>query len=342
MKKNNTSLVILSVTLAAMMTFSSCSSSGVDGSANAPTEELPVIDAETDQVPPPAADANAAVVDPTSGAIAGTTVPSDTATLPAESSPPPAETTAAVDTALPPAADSTTAPPSMDSTPPPATVADANPTTPPAAAVESPTPSGSEVAATEYNGPLDTTSETHSSGGSNPTGNYTVKKGDTLMKIAYKVHGDIFRWKEILENNKDFIQNANDLKVGSTLKVDGDAQEMSYEGYERYAIKTGDTLGTISHDIYGTKKRWKKLWKMNSKLIKDPNRIYAGFYLRYKFSEKDQHNKENMGAEAAPLAGTESQPAPAEQSTTAEGPGYVEERNPSSTTGAQPSQNMKR
>ncbi len=50
---------------------------------------------------------------------------------------------------------------------------------------------------------------------------------------------------------------------------------------ERYLIKRGDTLGTISGDVYGTRAKWKKLWENNRQLIKDPNKIYAGFSLYY-------------------------------------------------------------
>ena len=42
-----------------------------------------------------------------------------------------------------------------------------------------------------------------------------------------------------------------------------------------------NTLGTISNDVYGTTHKWKRLWENNRQLIKDPNRIYAGFYLFY-------------------------------------------------------------
>jgi hypothetical protein len=43
----------------------------------------------------------------------------------------------------------------------------------------------------------------------------------------------------------------------------------------------GDTLGKISKRVYGTVERWKEIWKNNEKLIKDPNKIYAGFTLYY-------------------------------------------------------------
>ena len=47
-------------------------------------------------------------------------------------------------------------------------------------------------------------------------GNYTVKSGDTLGKIA-KAHGT--NWKALHAANRDRIGNPNVLKVGTTLSV---------------------------------------------------------------------------------------------------------------------------
>jgi nucleoid-associated protein YgaU len=44
-----------------------------------------------------------------------------------------------------------------------------------------------------------------------------------------------------------------------------------------YLILKGDTLGIISTATYGTVKYWKNIWNNNKVLIRDPNRIYAGF-----------------------------------------------------------------
>jgi resuscitation-promoting factor RpfA len=47
-------------------------------------------------------------------------------------------------------------------------------------------------------------------------GNYTVKSGDTLGKIA-KAHGT--DWKSLYAANRDRVGNPNVLKVGTTLSV---------------------------------------------------------------------------------------------------------------------------
>lgn len=130
---------------------------------------------------------------------------------------------------------------------------------------------------------------------------YEIQRGDTLMKVAYKAYGDIYLWRKVLEDNRDRISNPSDLTAGVQLRVDQPAVEEDFAGFERYLIKNGDTLGTISHDVYGTKKQWKKLWKMNDRLIKDPNRIYAGFFLKYTLSDSERMEAEQL--KSAPLAG---------------------------------------
>lgn len=49
------------------------------------------------------------------------------------------------------------------------------------------------------------------------TRKYTVKKGDTLWKIAQTELGNGARWKYIYELNKEKIKNVNKLKVGQKL-----------------------------------------------------------------------------------------------------------------------------
>jgi nucleoid-associated protein YgaU len=43
------------------------------------------------------------------------------------------------------------------------------------------------------------------------TKTYTVKKGDSLSKIAKEFYGDAKQWKKIYEANKDVIGNNPDL-----------------------------------------------------------------------------------------------------------------------------------
>jgi LysM repeat protein len=52
-----------------------------------------------------------------------------------------------------------------------------------------------------------------------PGGDYTVKPGDSLSKIAGRLLGDASRWPEIHALNKDLIDNPNKIFPGQSLKL---------------------------------------------------------------------------------------------------------------------------
>ena len=133
---------------------------------------------------------------------------------------------------------------------------------------------------------------------------YTVQEGDTLMKIAFENYGDLYQWKKILEDNKDKITSANTIPKGTVLKMQSAGPAEIARNGEKYLIKSGDTLGTISGDVYGTQSKWRKLWENNKQLIKDPNRIFAGFYLYYTPEDNGVTTK------PAPMVKTEPAAAP--------------------------------
>ncbi|MDD0854786.1 LysM peptidoglycan-binding domain-containing protein [Halobacteriovorax sp. GB3] len=107
---------------------------------------------------------------------------------------------------------------------------------------------------------------------------YTVQKGDTLMLIAFKVWGDYEKWRELSQANGG-IQEKN-LKPGTVLRYAPNGFAWNPQGLP-HLIKTGETLGTISVDKYGTDRKWRDIWDNNKPMIKDPNLIFAGFTLYY-------------------------------------------------------------
>jgi nucleoid-associated protein YgaU len=48
---------------------------------------------------------------------------------------------------------------------------------------------------------------------------YTVKKGDSLSKIAKAHYGDGAKWKMIFEANRDLISNPDLIHPGQVLKL---------------------------------------------------------------------------------------------------------------------------
>ena len=116
---------------------------------------------------------------------------------------------------------------------------------------------------------------------------YKVQKGETLMQIAFKLYGDISRWKELKKMNGDKLAANRSLKTRTALKYIPPAEKFIWnpEG-KAYLIKNGETLGNISTNVYKTSKQWKNIWENNKPLITNPNRIYAGFTIYYKPKSK--------------------------------------------------------
>lgn len=117
---------------------------------------------------------------------------------------------------------------------------------------------------------------------------YTVQPNETLMLIAFKLYGDYEKWKELANYNSDKLNGTTNLKVGMVLRYPAPAEEFVWnpEGLP-YLIRTGDTLGLISSNVYQTSKKWKLLWENNRPLIKDPDKIFAGFTIYYPESGRE-------------------------------------------------------
>jgi nucleoid-associated protein YgaU len=51
-------------------------------------------------------------------------------------------------------------------------------------------------------------------------------------------------------------------------------------GGQEYTVKAGDTLSKIAKERYGDASQWKKIQAANADLIRDPDKIQAGWKLR--------------------------------------------------------------
>ncbi len=123
---------------------------------------------------------------------------------------------------------------------------------------------------------------------------YTVQKNETLMMIAFKLYGDYGMWRELANRNTSQLKGKS-VRAGMrlTYRVPAVAFEWNPQG-NPYLIRTGDTLGGISGSVYGTTKKWKSIWENNRPLIKDPNRIFAGFTIYW--LEQGQMAKAEAGS----------------------------------------------
>ncbi len=110
-------------------------------------------------------------------------------------------------------------------------------------------------------------------------GSYTVKKGETLMMVAFNIYGDYRKWKELSQLNG---LQGDRVAAGANIRYQKPVTPFvwSPEGLP-HLIKTGETLATISNEKYGTVQKWRSIYENNKPLIKDPNLIFAGFTLYY-------------------------------------------------------------
>ncbi|MBI3544457.1 MAG: LysM peptidoglycan-binding domain-containing protein [Deltaproteobacteria bacterium] len=138
--------------------------------------------------------------------------------------------------------------------------------------------------------------------------------------------------------NKDTLKKASQLEKGTMLKYEKPSNEPSVErNGDPYLIKKGDTLATIADDIYAKPSKWKKLWANNRSLVRNPNRIYAGFYLYYQITEQEKQLAEQIkakrgnapasAASAAPAGGDAAAAAPAAVAPAAPSPGAAGANN---------------
>lgn len=152
---------------------------------------------------------------------------------------------------------------------------------------------------------------------------YKVRTGDTLMKISFEKFGNIYRWREIYNNNRERIPNFNALKAGTVLTIAGVEYVVITRNGVPYLIRRGDTLGKISGKVYGETTKWRAIWKNNPELIRDPNKIYAGFTLYYVPSPTQQKPAPVKQVTTAPKLETPAAPAPSAEKA----PASVESEN---------------
>ena len=110
---------------------------------------------------------------------------------------------------------------------------------------------------------------------------YKIKKGDTLMLIAYNLYGHFKEWKSLYSLNKDKIRMFSKLETGTALKYYTATKKFPRPSGAPYLIKWGDTLSLISGKVYGNKMKWQVIHSNNRYLFPNANLIFAGLTLYY-------------------------------------------------------------
>ena len=167
---------------------------------------------------------------------------------------------------------------------------------------------------------------------------YKVKSGDTLMKIAFSIYGDIDRWNDLKSWNDATLKKG--LRTGMKLKFEKPVEPFSpNELAHSYTIKKGDTLAGIADDVYGRRNKYKKLQKYNAKLIRNPNRIFAGFNIFYDITEKEiaeaeARKQEKVAKDNSPISPEVSAPSNPAPASAAAAPNQASREMPPTTAAA--------
>ena len=126
---------------------------------------------------------------------------------------------------------------------------------------------------------------------------YTVKRGDSLWKIAERLLGDGTRFTEIVELNEDVLNGRPDFIVsGTVLKVPHEVTEPEPDRpAEEYVVQPGDTLSEIAEAKLGDPMRYPELFQASRNAVQpdgarltDPDLIRPGWEITIPGQAKHQ------------------------------------------------------
>jgi LysM repeat protein len=116
---------------------------------------------------------------------------------------------------------------------------------------------------------------------------YTVKRGDSLWKIADRLLGDGTRFHEIVDLNTSLLGGRPDfITPGTVLKVPREATDAEPDASEEYVVEPGDTLSEIADARLGDPMRYPELFDASRSTVQpdgarltDPDLIRPGWQI---------------------------------------------------------------
>lgn len=116
---------------------------------------------------------------------------------------------------------------------------------------------------------------------------HTVRKDESLFKIAKQYLGDGNRWREIAEANPGSVGRDGAVRAGVTLVIPGaqapaEPRRAAPAPAEpiRYTVRKNDSLSEISQRFLGSAKRVGEIVEANRGTIDDPDDIRVGMVLK--------------------------------------------------------------
>lgn len=113
---------------------------------------------------------------------------------------------------------------------------------------------------------------------------YTVRRYDSLWRIAERHLGDGLRWREIHTLNADRLPNPDHIEPDMILLLPADATGLDHTLLREIAVRPGDTLSTIAQRELGQAALWPTLFDTNRGRIQpngtpftDPDTLHPGF-----------------------------------------------------------------
>lgn len=97
--------------------------------------------------------------------------------------------------------------------------------------------------------------------------------GVTAVYGSVRSEDDKRKAEQAIEKKVGKIANHIDVQVATGGAAGG-------LGARSYTVKSGDTLSKIAKDHYGDASQWKKIQAANADLIRDPDKIQAGWTLK--------------------------------------------------------------
>ena len=119
-----------------------------------------------------------------------------------------------------------------------------------------------------------------------------VVPGDTLSELAATHLGSASKWRDLLEANRDQIDDAQSLRVGMKLRLPGTSDRTRFttparnradkpeRGGKTYTVRPGDNLTEIAEKMLGDGSRWNDVYQANRDTLKSPDRLMVGQELR--------------------------------------------------------------